>query len=134
MCGFLTSYMIDALLAGVKVVKTELIMADKEDNETRTYAQGKPGDVNDGKCFVAEDIPPGDGEVVPEHWQVIKDKLYMDRLPPYYFDLHPSVPQHLLLVQLLRIDLPAGSESFIAHPACVDPPAGKVIKHIFRPL
>jgi hypothetical protein len=61
------SHMIDALLVGVKVVKTELIMADKEDNDARTYAQGKPGDINDGERFVADDIPPGDQEIVFEH-------------------------------------------------------------------
>src|SRR5580698_11635173 len=63
----LRSYMIDALLVGVKPVETELITADKEDNHARTHAQGKPGDINEAEHFMTEDIPPGDCEIVFEH-------------------------------------------------------------------
>jgi hypothetical protein len=59
--------MVNALLVGVKVVKTELIMANEEDNDTRTDAQRKSQNINDRERFVADDIPPGDQEIVFEH-------------------------------------------------------------------
>jgi hypothetical protein len=59
--------MVNALLIGVKGIKTELITADQEDNDTRADAQRKSQHVNDREHLVTDDIPPGDLEIVFEH-------------------------------------------------------------------
>ena len=47
----------------------------EEDEGSACHADGEAEDVDDRKGFVADEVPPGDGEVVSNHWMTFT-KVY----------------------------------------------------------
>ena len=57
-------YLVDAITAGLELVKGEFIVGDPEDNERRADPDRQSEDIDDGEGLIPEEDPKGSSQVI----------------------------------------------------------------------